>query len=120
MPSTSSGSPPRSLKLAAERLRQVVANDFLRLLTLADARLRTGSARDQQLLDRASVDREVHLLRVGRHRIELDVGRHTGAADRDVARLGEVLRDRELQRRAIRKLGEDELRETLTERSSRR
>ena len=42
-------------------------------------------------------------------------GRDADALDRDVARLGQVLRDRELERRLVRQVGEDELHAALAE-----
>src|SRR5262249_23274854 len=69
-------------ELAPERLRQVVAHGLGGLLAFARPGVREA-AREIALLRHAGVDREIHLLGVGRHRIELDVGGDTGALDGD-------------------------------------
>ena len=94
-------------------LREVVANELERL---AVAGVRVGEVlREIALAQPLALHVDVHLERVDRHRVELDVGRDADALDGDVAR-GEVLRDGELERRLVGgDLGEDELHAALAE-----
>ena len=107
-------------QLAALLLGQVVPHASRRAARRRCARAFERLRERSRSLMPSGVDREVHLERVDRHRVELDVRRHADALDRDVARLGEVLRDRELERRLVRQVGEDELHAALAERRARR
>jgi hypothetical protein len=100
--------------LGALALGEVVAKREER--TLRAASRFVGQALVELSLAEASLGpKQVHLLQIGRHRVELDVRSHADTLDRNVARR-EVLGDRELQRRTAGDVREHQLNRTFAER----